>query len=580
VSGAGAGARGALVTAAVACGAAALASLPFESERLGLPLGPIVMTLPEGLIGAAVVATAAAAWSSRARLPLLPDRAFAAAVTAVVAVLLLSTAAAPEHRVNAVKFTLRLAGGAAFGLAAAWLARVRAVHAGWLLAAYAAGVAAAGGIGLAEMLVGAPLDPVLAAFRDHAVYIAGARRLTGTFGYSNIAAASIALALPMVVTGAAQWSGWPARIAGLGVAAVMAPALVLTYSRGGLTAGVVGLLAVGWWAGRLGVRRGRRLAAAALAAVLLCWVGLASGNALLSRRAMGQSEATLLDARVQAAPRRLEAVAGSAGEMPVTVTNAGSLAWRSTDETPYRITSGWYDARGQRVDPQLERTELPPRLAPGESVTLSGRYRVPEHVGLVWLAWDVVIEHRLLLSQQGSQPAWVPVVVGKDAADARRLAAAIETAGVGSPPSLTGWTPPPRGDLWRAAWRMLRERPWLGHGPDSYRWEYGRYLGLGWWDRRVYANNVALELLATTGVLGLAAFTAVGVVLWRRARAALERPRGGAVWRGSVAAAVAALVVFGVHGLVDYFLEFTAGYAPLWAAAGIVVGLAASPDGE
>lgn len=572
-----AGTRGTLVAVAAACGAAALASLPFESERLGLPVGPIVMTLPETLLGAAVLATAAAAWSLRKRLPVVPDRAFATVLAAFVAVLLLSTAAAPEHRVNALKFTLRLTGGAAFALAAGWLVRARARHAAWLLGAYAAGVTAAAAIGLAEMALGARLDPVLAAFRDHSVYVAGARRLTATFGYSNIAATSIALALPVVATWAGRAAGWQAGLAALGFA-VMAPALVLTYSRGGLTAGLLGLAVVGWLAGRLGLRRVRRVAVAALAAVVACWVGLASGNALLSQRAMGQSEATLLRAGVEAGSGRLEAVTGAEGVMPVTVTNAGTLPWQSTAEAPYRVTSGWYDSRGQRIDPRLERTELPPRLAPGESVTVQGRYRVPEHAGVAWLAWDVVIEHRLLLSQQGSQPAWVPAVIGRDAAEARRLAARVEAAAFGTPPSLTGWTPPPRGELWRAAWAMFRERPWLGRGPDSYRWVYGQYLGLGWWDRRVYANNLTLELLATSGVLGLAAFAAIGAVVLRRGLAALGRPRDGTVWRGSLAAALAALGVFAIHGLVDYFLEFTAGYAPFWAAAGIVVGLAGAPD--
>jgi hypothetical protein len=35
------------------------------------------------------------------------------------------------------------------------------------------------------------------------------------------------------------------------------------------------------------------------------------------------------------------------------------------------------------------------------------------------------------------------------------------------------------------------------------------------------------------------------------------------------------VVAFLAHGVVDYFLEFTAGYVPFWTAAGLVVGVAA-----
>jgi O-antigen ligase len=171
------------------------------------------------------------------------------------------------------------------------------------------------------------------------------------------------------------------------------------------------------------------------------------------------------------------------------------------------------------------------------------------------------------------------VVIGHDAADARRRAAAIDTAAFGAPPSLKGWTPPPRSDLWRAAWTMFRERPWLGRGPDSFRWVYGQYLGLDWWDRRSYANNLVLELLATTGLLGLTAFGAVGAILWTLTRRALRHPRDTPAWRGSIAAATALLAVFAIHGLADYFLEFTAVSAPFWTAAGVVAGLAHRTEG-
>lgn len=77
--------------------------------------------------------------------------------------------------------------------------------------------------------------------------------------------------------------------------------------------------------------------------------------------------------------------------------------------------------------------------------------------------------------------------------------------------------------LWAAALAMFRDAPLLGHGPSSFVLHYRAYLDalhLPAWihvDPRVtpWAHNLYLELLAEQGVIGLAAFLALGVVgLW------------------------------------------------------------------
>jgi O-antigen ligase len=129
--------------------------------------------------------------------------------------------------------------------------------------------------------------------------------------------------------------------------------------------------------------------------------------------------------------------------------------------------------------------------------------------------------------------------------------------------------------MWRAALAMARERPWLGHGPDSYRRVYGPYMGRVWWDQTIHANNVVFELLATTGVLGLVAFLAVVLlVAWRALQALRGAPAGTETpW---AAAALAMLAAWLAHGLVDYFLAFTAGYVSVFTLAGVGSGLAIS----
>jgi hypothetical protein len=541
--------------------AATLASLPFESTSLAFPLGPLTVTLPEALLGLTVAVTALAAWEERrgSIAALLVDRRFAAAAAVFLGVLLVSAALAVEQQPNAVRFTLRLAGGAAFGWAVAWLVRAEPGRARLLLGAYAGGVVAAAAIGLLEVGLGARLDPVLARFRDHPVYVAGVRRLTGTYAYANIAATSVALALPVL-------AAWSLRATLVAVAAVV-PALMLTYSRGGLVAALLGLLALVW----LGGPGPRARAAGAVIALAVAWVVLAQFDALLPRRTAGEGDGALLAARVEAPSARLLATAGTRGLMRVKVTNAGSLPWESSGEAPYRLTSVWYDERGRRLHVPTPRTDLPARVTPGQTVTVEGRYIVPEYRGAAWLVWDVLIERRLYLGEYGSAPGWVPAVVGRDEAEARRLDAALPS--IARPARVRAWIPPARGRLWSAALAMARERPWLGHGPDSYRWVYGRYLGLSWWDSRVYANNLGLELLATTGALGLAAFLGVLGAVGLAALAGLRTgPPESRPW---IAVGLSMLVAFLAHGVVDYFLEFTAGYVPFWAAVGLVVGLAA-----
>ncbi|HEX8967400.1 MAG TPA: O-antigen ligase family protein, partial [Chloroflexota bacterium] len=132
---------------------------------------------------------------------------------------------------------------------------------------------------------------------------------------------------------------------------------------------------------------------------------------------------------------------------------------------------------------------------------------------------------------------------------------------------------PRRSDLWTAALRMLAQHPLLGVGPDNFRHVYGTYLGLSTWDERVHANNFYLEMLADVGLPATAAFggllAIVGVCLVRCLRA---EPRAAPVrlWAVGLAAAMAAFLI---HGLLDYFLEFTPTYLLFWLVAGLAIAL-------
>jgi O-antigen ligase len=136
---------------------------------------------------------------------------------------------------------------------------------------------------------------------------------------------------------------------------------------------------------------------------------------------------------------------------------------------------------------------------------------------------------------------------------------------------------PSRRDLWTAALRMWFERPLIGVGPDNFRKTYGTYLGLEPFDKRVYANSLYLETLATTGALGGLALgglvLAIVVTAWRGWRATTDRRV-----RVLILGGLLALSSFFIHGLADYFLAFTPTYALFWGLLGATTGLLSSRE--
>ncbi len=555
----------ALERGALALAATALVSLPFESDRLAVGLGNVLVTLPEALVAASILAGVAAALTAVSPREVLADRALVATAALFVLALLVSAALAPEHRGNALKFTARMAGGAAFGLVVCWLVARRAGRAAALLGAYAAGVGCAALLGVAEVVAGAWVDPMLAVFREHPSYAAGLRRAGSTYGYPNTAAAAIVTALPAVAAFVAVGRRRVRIAAALGVLA-LAAGLVATYSRGGLVAALVGLVVVGlFWPRRLGIG-----AAAVALMVAGAWGVALLGGAALANRGLASDESVLLSARLEPAAGAIEATTGAEGRQPVRVTNTGRLSWRSTADAPFVLVSRWYDDQGGVVDGEGTRTALPETIGPGDSLVVDGRYIAPERPGRFVLVWDIYIERRLRFSERGMPTGNVSVVV----TGAPTVAPTLPQIAPAPAPALADvYVSPPRADLWRAAWSMFRERPLVGFGPDAYRLTYGRYLGLEKWDHRVYANNLALELLATGGLLVLVAFSLLLALVAHRGWRLLRRvDRLDPLPAAAGLAALAALVAFLVHGVIDYFLEFTAGYVAFWMLVGVVSG--------
>jgi O-antigen ligase len=111
--------------------------------------------------------------------------------------------------------------------------------------------------------------------------------------------------------------------------------------------------------------------------------------------------------------------------------------------------------------------------------------------------------------------------------------------------------------LWRSAWTMFREHPWLGVGPDNFLYQYrSRYILPAAWQEPdlSHAHDILLDYATRLGVAGLAAGVWLQIAFWRRALPL--RRLADADRRALALGLMGAMVSFLAHGLVDasYFV--------------------------
>ena len=105
-------------------------------------------------------------------------------------------------------------------------------------------------------------------------------------------------------------------------------------------------------------------------------------------------------------------------------------------------------------------------------------------------------------------------------------------------------------NLWRSAWAMALDHPWLGVGPDNFLYAYrsGYILPAAWQDPNLnHPHNFVLDWWTR---LGLPALLLAGLWVWTGVRHLWQRLRSGAdagLALGCLAAIAAALA----HGLID-----------------------------
>jgi hypothetical protein len=332
--------------------------------------------------------------------------------------------------------------------------------------------------------------------------------------------------------------------------------LAFTYSRGAWLAGAGGLVAAAWF------ERGRARLAPLI--VYLGVLGLFVGHEETSRIRLGGENANDFYAAVYEAPLRIVLDPSARTLVPVTVRNVGRKPWRTSDEIhlSYHL---YQDPRRPLVDGP--RTDLPRDVLQGEAASIEAILSAPLKPGEYLLLWDLVHEHTTWFSGQGVRPGVARLIVG---AGSESVPAVSEDEALKAISDTLAWRPS-RLDLWRIAVRMWAENPFLGVGPDNYRWTYGTMVGKTTFDTRVFANNMFLEFAATLGTFGLSAFMAALVLALRAGVLAAPRSPPALI-------ALSILVAMTVHGLTDYLLAFTGHYLVFGFVVGALCRVAPDPE--
>lgn len=556
------------------------AALPFEAPLFRA--GPLQITTVELVLYAMLAAWGIGvglelrggrlAW--RASLDALRRDRMAWAAVLWVVVAFGSASAAPSDRTAAFKFALRTLSGVLAFFAVRSLVRTRRLGARVIVALVAGAIASA----VTAVIDGLVSESASAWRPFHAgTFDAfGLKRASGVFEYPTIGAMYWEAAMPLLIVAPFAWraSQTPrapaaaARTRAAFAVALASAVLFLAILESATRTALVGAGVACAMLVVLGRPHGPPLPRAA-AVSLLVLVGLTvvalrpGADSLLGQRLRFWHDDRWFGAEYDVPSDRWTVDGGEVFAVPITLHNTGSIAWRAGGALPTRLSYHWAIESPGAGPPHFveydgRRTDLPGDVRPGGTVRVTGIVRAPESAGAYRLSWDLVQEDVTWFSDRG-------IATGDQSID-------VQSAG-STPPRevlVPMMSPPaiPRSSLWRVAVVLWRQRPLLGIGPDNFRRRYEALLppspnGVPYVDTRIHANSLYFETLADLGLVGLTALAAIAIALLRSLRRHWE---AGCV--AGLGAAVAALTFF-VHGLLDYFFEFTPLVGLFWVTLGL-----------
>ncbi|MFH1680973.1 MAG: O-antigen ligase family protein, partial [Candidatus Eisenbacteria bacterium] len=139
--------------------------------------------------------------------------------------------------------------------------------------------------------------------------------------------------------------------------------------------------------------------------------------------------------------------------------------------------------------------------------------------------------------------------------------------------------------MWKAGIEIFRDHPWTGVGLAGMREIYADYQDPDSEERAVHLHSVPIQVLASMGILGFAAWVYLfgSLLLWLL-RAHGKSRDGRPVFRALTAGAVAVWTGFVLNGFVEWNLGDVEVITLLWAVMGLAVSSAGaaravSPDG-
>jgi O-antigen ligase/polysaccharide polymerase Wzy-like membrane protein len=518
------------------------------------------------LVGAsAVVWAAQVVWQRRAPRVWRCSRPLVLAAAGFVLVATLSAVLAGSFRLEALKFVGRLASGVLVLLLTVEVTSTEA-RLRQLVWAVIVGAGLSACLGLGEAAGWTLLDPLLAEFKVAPTLVGGDLRVSASFQYATIAAMFFELAVPLALVAAATATRRSSRWLATAIALACTVVVVLSLTRAGigvLLAILALLLGLAWTRPRYRSLLGpSTVAALGLVGV---FVGLATHVASFGTRLSTENDLGWYAATYDA-PASVSLSGDSASFVTVAARNTGQATWTAHGEHAYALGYYWLTADGLsalRLAPV--EVPLPHDVASGETVQVPLELQPPLPPGDYRLAWGMLQHDVVWFHYRGSPDAETLVHV---------------SAGAGPPPPAPGVQARDdqpalplvvaRRELWTAALRMFAEHPLLGVGPDNFRHVSGTYLGLAVWDDRVHANDLYLEMLADLGIVGAAALAILlAPAVVGGVRLVRDPPAGPLALLGLGLAA--SLLAFFLHGLLDYFLEFTPVYLLFWLIVGLLL---------
>ena len=501
------------------------------------------------------------------------QRAAAPVVLPALVFLLLATLSAllaPTLWLEALKFVSRFVFGLCALLLVAQVVTTRARLVG-LLWAIVLGAGTSAFIGLGQAAGWSVLDPILALFAVGPTRVGGELRVNGTFQYATITSMFFELTVPLALAVSATARARAARLLALAIAVAGTATVVLTLTRAGLLTLVVvfGLmLGLAWrrpkWRSLAGPT-----AVSALSLVILVGL-LAIRTTAFQTRLTTENDLNWYGA-TYTAPATLTLTVGDPVTVTVEARNTGQATWTASGERSFALGYRWLSGDGESAL-SLPHGEvgLTRDVTPGETIRLAARVAVTPPPGNYRLAWSMLQRNVLWFYHRDVPEAETLVEIRSGSRESDATTPPAQTAPRDDRPAVPLTVG--RTQLWPVALRLVAERPLLGVGPDNFRLLYGPYLGLTNWDTSIHANNLYLELLADLGLAGAAAFGWLLIAAsLQLARVLRNCPAGSVpIWAVGVGGS---LLAFLVHGLVDYFLEFTPLYLLFWMTLGLIVAL-------